>query len=40
MNGNFKDRKHKLENVCNNLKKINGKPYQVWKGIKIMSSNT
>ena len=26
--------KHKLDNVSNILKKINGKPYQIWKGIK------
>lgn len=26
--------KNKLDNVVNILKKINGKPYQIWKGIK------
>ena len=26
--------KNKLDNVVNNLKKINGKPIRVWSGIK------
>ena len=28
--------KHNLDNVCNNLKKINGKPLRIWSGIKLL----